>query len=236
MARQFNGNIANYLNTELHAARGTTDNVSIVFVLKLTAQAAAVSVLGMVEGGGNGFGFRVNQSGANTILQLHNNASGRSPADQTILNLVKFIAVVNDVSLNQCRFYMGDTADTMVDLGGAQTALTFNAAAMPDMVMGARNNNATIQEPLTGELDQLSIFFDTVLTLAQIKAVATCGTTLAASSTRFYQLNFNGVSELDSSPNADHAVIVGTVPSVTDICGEGLVGPSANEGSLIVCM
>jgi len=225
MARQFNGNIANYLNTELHAARGSTSNLTIVFALKLTAQAAAVSVLGTVDGGGDGFGFRVNQSGADTILQLHNNASGRSPSAVTILDKVKFIAVVNDVSANECRFYMGATAASMVQLPLAgQTALSFVGTAMPDMVIGARNNNGTIQEPLTGILDQLSIFFDTVLTLDEIKATAACGSSFAGSSTRYYQLD--GLSpENDTSPANDPAVIVGTVPNVDEICSAG--GPGS---------
>ena len=220
MARQFDGSTSNYLNTELHAARGSTSNFSAVFALKLTAQAAAVSVFGSVDGGGDGFGFRVNQSGSDTLLQLHNNAAGRSPDAQTILDLVKFIAVVNDVSGNECRFYMGSSPANMALLNGVGTALTFSGNAMPDMVIGARNNNGTIQEPLTGILDQFSIYFDQVLTLDQIKLAAFCGAEQSDIATRYYKLDGSS-PETDSSAAADHAVIVGTVADVTDICEPG---------------
>ena len=220
MARQFDGNTSNHLNTELHSARGSTSNFSAVFALKLTAQAAAVSVFGSVDGGGDGFGFRVNQSGSDTLLQLHNNAAGRSPDAQTILDLVKFIAVVNDVSGNECRFYMGSSPASMALLNGVGTALTFSGNAMPDMVIGARNNNGTIQEPLTGILDQFSIYFDQVLTLDQIKLAAFCGDEGSDIATRYYQLDGSS-PETDSSSAADHAVIVGTVADVSDICEPG---------------
>jgi len=230
-ARSFSGVTSDRLTTNLENYRGSTNSMTVVFWVKMVTMAVAASAWGAVDSGGDGIGCRINSSSATEgFFQLHNNLSGRSSSVFTLQNVSRCFAAVNSVGDNNTKIYSGLTAATVALDTTLAPALGFTAATLrPKVTIGCRNNNGTLQEPLTGILDQLCIFYDQELTLTQIREVAACGVSFASLARRYYRITGSD-PETDLSPFVDPAAIFGTTV-VDGICagdGEATVVPPGN--------
>jgi len=227
-ARSFSGATSDRLTTNLDSYRGSTHALTTIFWVKMLTMAAAASAWGAVDGSGDGIGCRINNTSAtHGFFQLHNNLSGRSSSTLELKDISRCFAAVNSVVDNKTYIYSGLTAGTIVLDTTTNGALTFASGTLkPKVVIGCRNNNGTLQEPITAILDQVCIFYDQELTLAQIREVAACGSAFSSISKRYYRITGDS-PETDLSPAGDSAAVIGT--SVVDgICvgdGESVISP-----------
>lgn len=149
-----------------------------------------------------------------------------------------FVAVTNDVAANECKFYAGQTAASIVQIGSTQTAISISGgggggdANWRTMAIG-RDTPTNASDSFRGAIDTHA-YFTRALSLTDLRAIATCVGVLASDANcEFYYLVTGAAMEPDSSPNGRNATPSNTVVA-TPICAA--LGPAANIGQLQVLM
>jgi hypothetical protein len=90
--------------------------------------------------------------------------------------------------------------------------------------VGARKqSNGTLDQPFKGIQQQVALFYDQELTVAQLRTIAAGGTALASLAKFYYQMT--GASpEPDASPNGNNATVIGTPTVVSSLITVPTVG------------
>lgn len=113
------------------------------------------------------------------------------------------------------HFYAGDSFSTVAEVGNNLTGDEyFPVTDAPDadytVTLGKNHNGGIGTEPMGGILDQVGLWYGSILTLAQLQLVAAGNDAAPYSSAKFFYKITGASPEPDSSPNASSAVVFST--------------------------
>jgi hypothetical protein len=234
IARSFDGVKTNFITTDPSDAYAATNKITFAGWAKVTDNSLERNFTGKISGIGGGGGARFSISTGGTLFIVTNvSFAGSSVAVSGFLNNWKFVAVTLDGATGECKFYSGASAESITQLGTTQVFFTTLAGTGTAMDLG-RNAQTGVELPFKGELDQWGVWRQ-VLTLAQLKTHAMCGTAVL-SGDAIYLLPITGASPEPnlSTLTSQQGNINGTVPVTTGItgCDISAVGGVARVGNL----
>lgn len=233
-ARFFDG-IDDRLDTGLSASKGSTNNMTCYAWVK-KPDLGAGTVMGLINAGDadQRFDFHCQYSSvggfflALTFRGQNGNSNFRSIVTSTVndpRNQPMFIAAQNDVAANRFRFFWGFTADSVVEVSqddftsSTDTSITFkqvsNSTVKIQLGALGRESPTNAQffaDPKT--IDSAGIEFDTVLTLAELKDRARCGTG--------HQEHYWPITGLDPEENINAIHGTTVVDSICDVGPEDI--------------
>jgi len=217
VSRQF-GTIGDYLDTGLTASKGAGNDFTFCAWVMLTSDPGVVQICiagHEASGTGNGFEVYLVPGGVVDCKIRFRPGNGHGATDATVagswIGNGKFFAIVNDSVANEIRFYVGTTVANVALHTTVPGSRVLNSPANCSQLIGARHTSTpAIAEPFPGKIQKVALFYDEVLTLAEIKEVAPAEGTQHADIATYYYLMEGVDPEPDSSTNVLDADVTGT--------------------------